>query len=187
MRFSLILATFVAAAALLASSCSDRVPPSATPTPTPLSMDDWAERVCALAVEVADTLDVPDRESQGTLAERKQWVAGTVAPRAEALALIEEDIAALQPPPEVAEFSGSFIDYHADFQLTVNRIVRAWRELVDTAEEAQSTEEIEAASIAFFRAKREAIARMMTFDNAWLVSGEMKDALSQPRDCGFLH
>jgi len=201
MRFSLILATFAAAAALLATSCAGNgdndsptgSPPAAGSPSATLSFKEmwllgaWGERVCALAVEVADTLDVPDTESQGTLAERKQWVAEIVAPRVEELALIEEDIAILQPPDEVVEFSGSFTNYHDAFRRTVNIIAGAWQALVDTVGEAQSAEEVDTASVAFARAKQQAMAEMLTFDNAYLVSREMKDALSQPKDCGFLH
>lgn len=194
MRLTLVVATLAAAAALIATSCggngdqdSSRDSPSALGSPTPLSMDDWAEQVCALAAAVDDNLDVPDKEMQGTLTERRQWVAEIVAPRAEELALIEEDIATLHPPNEVVEFAGTFTNYHDDFRLTVNSIVGAWQELVDTAEEAQSTGEINAASIAFARAKREAIEGMTPLDQAWLVSDNMRKALSEPQDCGFLH
>jgi len=183
----LVAASVVAAAASL-FACSGggsgngsegRQTPALSPLPA-LALVDWAERVCALSVEAAGTLDPPavgDPETP-TLAERKQRAAEVLAPRAEALAGTAQELAGLQPPEPAAGF-------HETLQTTMAGIAAAWQDLVDAAEQAQSGEKIDAANGVWTQAQNEADAAVIAaYDR---LDDETTAALSQPEDCGILN
>lgn len=150
-------------------------------------MTEWGKQVCALSVKAAGALDVPGLVSPATLTleARKQRAAEVLAPRAAALAAAAEELAAVQPPKEVEEFSGTFTNYHAALQRTIADLAMAWQNLVNSAASAQSEDEINAANEVLMRADDNGDQTILL--NPWSVSNDMRAALTAPEDCGILN
>jgi len=184
----LVAAGLLAVAAVLLAACSDSAPPPATPTPTPLSLDDWAEQFCALSAEAADTLDVPAPEDPETLTleERREWVFEVVAPRVEALDGTAEELAAMHQPLAVVDDAQGFLDIHEMLLPELGRITAALSRVVYAAK--YGTEEINTAYDRFVRVQNEVVESLESYYcNNWVVSDETRAALSQPQDCGLLN
>lgn len=139
---------------------------------------DWADRVCALSVEAADTLDTPEAPAALTLEERKQRAAEVLAPRAQALGETAQELFALQPPQPAAEF-------HEVLHTTMADISGAWLDLVDAAGRAESADELDAANEIFIQAQDDADAEVIAAYEA--LDDQVTAALSQPEDCGILN
>ena len=154
--------------------------PAPAASPTPLALDDWVDQVCALAVEAADTLDVPGPEDPETLtlAERKQRAAEVLAPRARALEETGQDISRLEPPQEAAEFNEVL-------RITMLDVASVWTDLVNEAEQAESDERLNQANDVFVQGQNEADAAVIAAYDA--LDDETTAALSEPEDCGILN
>jgi len=184
-RWSLLACSILALAVALVAcdddgGDGDGASPAASPEATALTVADWADQVCALAVEAADTLDVPDTEDPSalTLEERKQRASEVLAPRAEALGETADQIAALEPPQPAAEF-------HEVLHTTMADISIAWLDLVDVADRAQSGVQIDAGNETFMQAQDVADAEVVDAYEA--LGADVTAALSQPEDCGILN
>ena len=151
-------------------------PGDATALPVPA----WVDQVCALAVEAANTLNTPGPTVPvtPTLEERKQRATDVLAPRARALAETARKIRALQPPEPAGEF-------HEVLQTTMADISSAWLDLVDAADRAESSDQIDAANATFIQAQDNADAMVIAAYQA--LDAEVTAALSQPEDCGILN
>lgn len=149
-------------------------------SPTPLALDDWVEQVCALAVEAADTLDVPGPEDPETLSlqERKQRAADVLTPRARALKETGQDISRLEPPEEAAEFNEVL-------RITMLDVASIWQDLVTEAEQSESAERLNQANDVFIQGQNEADAAVLAAYDA--LDDETAAALSEPEDCGVLN
>ena len=158
----------------------DRQSPAASPGDAALSVEAWAGQVCALSVKAADTLDVPGPEDPETLAldQRKQRAADVLAPLAQALGVTAQDLADLQPPAAAAEL-------HDVLRTTMADISLAWQDLVDAAERAESSEELNAANDVLIQAQNEADAAVIAAYH--VLDREVTAALSEPEDCGILN
>jgi hypothetical protein len=145
-----------------------------------LTVEAWAEEVCALSVEAANTLDTPNPVDPATLTleERKQRATEVLAPRARALGETAQQVRALQPPPAAAEF-------HEVLHATMADVSGAWLDLVDGADRAASADELNAANEIFIQAQDEADAQVIAAYEA--LDDEVTAALSQPEDCGVLN
>lgn len=146
---------------------------------TPPTVTQWAEQVCALSVEAADALKTdPVDTSVMSLAERKQRAAEVLAPRAATLRDVAREISGLQSPQLTAEF-------HTVLHTTMADVAAAWQRLVDTAESAQSIDELNAANDVFTQAQDQADVKVVVAYGA--LDGQATAALSQPADCGVLN
>jgi hypothetical protein len=160
---------------------NDRAKPAATPSAAAaLTLDVWADKVCALAVEAADTLGAagPVNAEAMSLEERKQRAAEVLAPLAKSLGATADELAALEPPEAAA-------DFYDVMQTTMADISSAWLELVAAAGAAQSGAEIDAANEAWTQAQDAADAEVVAAYEA--LDSEVTAALSQPEDCGILN
>jgi hypothetical protein len=154
--------------------------PTASPAvTTPLTVTQWAEQVCTLSVDAADALNTdPVDTSVMSLDERRQRAAEVLAPRAATLGDVAREISGLQSLQLTAEF-------HTVLHTTMADVAAAWQRLVDTAKNAQSVDELNAANDAFTHAQDLADAKVVIAYGA--LDGQATAALSQPADCGVLN
>ena len=162
-------------------SAGNRQSPTAGPgDATALTVTAWVDQVCALAVEAADALGAAGAVNPEamSLEERKQRAAEVLTPLAEALGVTAQDLAGLHPPEPAGEF-------HEALQTTMADISSAWLDLVDAADRAESSDQIDAANATFIQAQDNADAKVIAAYQS--LDAEVTAALSRPEDCGILN
>jgi hypothetical protein len=187
LRFLFVGCVFTVALVAALAACSedegdsDRAKLAGSPSAAAtINLDVWADKVCALAVEAADTLDAAGAANPGamSLEERKQRAAEVLAPLAKSLGATADEFAALEPPEAAA-------DFYEVMQTTMADVSSAWLDLVAAAGAAQSDADIDAANEAWTQAQEDADAAVVA--SYATLDAEAKEALSLPEDCGILN
>ena len=162
------------------SADSNRASPTSSPSgAAALSVSDWANQVCALSVQAANTLDTsPDDPATLTLDERKQRAAEVLAPRAQALGKTARELSALQAPGPAAAF-------HEVLHTSMARVSAAWLDLVDEAGRVESADQLNAANQIFIQAQDQADAEVIAAYEA--LADQVTVALLLLQDCGILN
>jgi hypothetical protein len=142
-------------------------------------LDAWAQELCVLSADAAEQLAVPEASPPAvTLEERVQRAMDVLKPRAEALDMTANAIGALNAPAAAVEFNETV---HS----TMSDVAAGWLDLVAAAEEAESTQDLDAANTVWIERQTAADSEVATAYQQ--LDADVSDALAQPADCGVLN